>query len=154
MVQDQIFPGDQIFRHRSQYSTRKQLELSEIVEKNSIDILAVQESWEIVGKPCFRVPGYLWFGKIRCKEPENNNLKRREGEVGFLIREGLDVKSLRIVIKVIHDAEYKESIWLKLSLGGRDGSMYIGCIYLPIQGTYVNHVEECYEKLSVDIIRF
>ena len=32
--------------------------------------------------------------------------------------------------------------------------MYIGCIYLPIQGTYINHVEECYEKLSVDIIRF
>ena len=29
--------------------------------------------------------------------------------------------------------------------------MYIGCIYLPIQGTCVNHVEECYEKLSVDI---
>ena len=32
--------------------------------------------------------------------------------------------------------------------------MYIGCIYLPIQGTYVNHVEECYEKLSVNISRF
>ena len=39
-------------------------------------------------------------------------------------------------------------------MGGRDGSMYIGCIYLPIQGTCVNHVEECYEKLSVDISRF
>ena len=39
-------------------------------------------------------------------------------------------------------------------MGGRDGSMYTGCIYLPIQGTYVNHVEECYEKLSVDISRF
>ena len=34
---------------------------------------------------------------------------------------------------------------------GRNGSMYIGCIYLPIQGTCVNHVEECYEKLSVDL---
>ena len=32
-------------------STRKQLELSEILEKNSIDILAIQESLEIVGKP-------------------------------------------------------------------------------------------------------
>ena len=50
----------------------------------------------------------------------------------------------------------QESIWLKLKLGGRDGSMYIGCtcIYLPIQGTYINHVEECYENLSVDISRF
>ena len=70
-------------------STRKQLELSEILEKNSIDILAIQESWAIVGKPCFRVPGYLWFGKPRCKEPENSNLKREEGGVDFLIREGL-----------------------------------------------------------------
>ena len=111
-------------------STRKQLELSEILEKISIDILAVQESWEIVGKPSFRVPGYLWFGKPRCKEPENSNLKRGEGGVGFLIREGLQE-----VINIIYDAEYKESIWLKLSFGGRDGSMYIGCIYLPIQGT-------------------
>ena len=32
--------------------------------------------------------------------------------------------------------------------------MYIGCIYLPIQGTCVNHAEEYYEKLSVDISRF
>ena len=53
-------------------STRKQLELSEILVKNSIDILAVQESWEIVGKPSFRVPGYLWFGKPRCKEPKTD----------------------------------------------------------------------------------
>ena len=130
-------------------STRKQLELSEILVKNSIDILAIQESWEFLNKSCFKVPGYLWFGKPRCKEPEISNLKRGESGVGFLIREGLQE-----VIKVIHDAEYKESIWLKLSLGGRDGSMYIGCIYLPIQGTCVNHVEECYEKLSVDISRF
>ena len=64
-------------------STLKQLKLSEILEKNSIDILAVQESWEIVGKPCFRVPGYLWLGKPRCKQPENSNLKRGEGGVGF-----------------------------------------------------------------------
>ena len=72
--------------------------------------------WTIVDKPSFRVPGYLWFGKPRSKEPENSNLKRGEGGVGFLIREGLQEE-----INVIHDAEYKESIWLKLSLGGRDG---------------------------------
>ena len=103
-------------------STRKQLELSEILEKNSIDILAVWETWEIVSEPWFRVPGYLWFGKPRCKDPENSNLKRGEGGVGFLIREGL-----KEIINVIYDAEYKESIWLKLSSGGRDRSMYIGC---------------------------
>ena len=54
-------------------STRKQLELSEILEKNSIDILTIQESWEFLNKSCFRVPVYLCL-------------------------ESLDVKSLRIVI--------------------------------------------------------
>ena len=83
------------------------------LKKNTIGILAVQESWKIVGKPFFRVPGYLWFGKPKCKEPKNSNLKRGEGGVGFLIREGLQE-----IINVIHDAEYKGSIWLKLSLGG------------------------------------
>ena len=41
------------------------------------------EPYFTVSKPCFRVPGYLWFGKPRCKESENSNLKRREGGVGF-----------------------------------------------------------------------
>ena len=59
-------------------STRKQLELSEILVKNSIDIFAIQESWEIVSKPCFRVLGYLWFGKPRCKETENQLIKSEE----------------------------------------------------------------------------
>ena len=31
---------------------------------------------------------------------------------------------------------------------------YVGCIYLPTQGTHVDHVQECYEKLSLDISRF
>ena len=34
--------------------------------------------------------------------------------------------------------------------------MYAGCtcIYLPIKGTHVDRVQECYEKLSLDISRF
>ena len=58
------------------------------------------------------------------------------------------------MISVINDVEYDESIWLKLSCGGRDKSMYVGFIYLPIQDTHVDHVEECYEKLILDISRF
>ena len=87
--------------------------------------------------------------KVRKGNKQRNRACLLTGGVGFLIRGGLQE-----VINVIHDAECKESIWLKLSLGGRDGSMYIGCIYLPIQGTYVNYVDECYENLSVDISRF
>ena len=58
------------------------------------------------------------------------------------------------MISVINYVEYDESIWLKLSCGGRDKSMYAGCIYLPIQDTHVDCVQECYEKLILDISRF
>ena len=34
------------------------------------------------------------------------------------------------------------------------GACILVVFILPIQGTYVNHVEECYEKMSVDISRF
>ena len=54
------------------------------------------------------------------------------------------------MISVINDVEYDESIWLKLSCGGRYKSMYVGYIYLPFQDTHVDRVQECYEKLSLD----
>ena len=56
------------------------------------------------------------------------------------------------MISIINDVEYDESIWWKLSCGGRDKSIYVGCIYLPIQGTHVDCVQECYEKLILYII--
>ena len=124
--------------------TRKQVEISEILHKNNIDLLAVQESWEVTGMSKFLVPGYTWFGKPRSKE-SCKNLKRGDGGVGFLVREGLEE-----MIRIINDVEYDESIWLKLSRGGRNEC----CIYLPIQGTHVDRVQECYEKLSLDISRF
>ena len=52
--------------------TRKQVEIGEILHKNNIDLLAVQESWEVTGKPKFLVPGYTWFGKPRSKESCKN----------------------------------------------------------------------------------
>ena len=97
--------------------THKQVEISEILHKNNIDLLAVQESWEVTGKSKFFVPGYTWFGKPRSKE-SCKNLKRGDGGVGFLVRDGLEE-----IISIINDVEYDESIWLKLSCGGRDKSM-------------------------------
>ena len=43
--------------------TCKQVEIGEILHKNNIDLLAVQESWEVIGKSKFSVPGYTWFWK-------------------------------------------------------------------------------------------
>ena len=102
----------------------------------------------MTGKSKFSVPGYTWFGKPRSKD-SCKNLKHGDGGIGFLVREDLEE-----MISISNDIEYDEKTWLKLSCGGRDKSMYVGCIYLPIQGTHVDRVEECYEKLSLDISGF
>ena len=86
--------------------TCKQVEISEILHKNNIDLdlPAVQESWEVTGNSKFSVPGYTWFGKPRSKEL-CKNLKRGDGGVGFFVREGL-----KEIIIIINDIEYDESM--------------------------------------------
>ena len=68
----------------------------------------------MASKPKCFVPGYICFGKPRSKE-SCTNLKRGDGGVAFLVREGLEE-----MISIINDVEYDESIWLKLSCGGKD----------------------------------
>ena len=65
-------------------SERKQTEIGELLTKNSIDVVAGQESWEREDTR-IEVEGYKWFGKP-CS---NQNSRRGEGGVGFLVRECL-----------------------------------------------------------------
>ena len=65
-------------------SQRKQKEVSEVLNKLKLDIVAVQESWERKGS-VIEVQGYKWLDKPR----KIQNSKRGEGGVGFLIRECL-----------------------------------------------------------------
>ena len=62
-------------------SERKQKEIGELLTKNSI---AGQESWEREDTR-IEVEGYKWFGKPRS----NQNSRRGEGGVGFLVCECL-----------------------------------------------------------------
>ena len=62
----------------------KQKEVSEVLNKLKMDIVAAQESWERKGS-IIEVQGYKWLGKHR--KIQNSN--RGEGGVGFLIRECL-----------------------------------------------------------------
>ena len=64
-------------------SERKQ-EIGELLTKNSIDVVAGQESWETEDTR-IEVEGYKWFGKPRS----NQNRHRGEGGVGFLVHECL-----------------------------------------------------------------
>ena len=62
-------------------SERKHKEIGELLTKNSIDV-AGQESWERE-ETRIEVEGYKWFGKPRS----NQNSRRGEGGVGFLVRD-------------------------------------------------------------------
>ena len=82
----------------------KQKEIVELLARNSIDIVAVQESLE---KEDFRiaVDGYKWFGKPHTSQRSQGV----EGGVGFLVRECLASK-VEFITKVV----YEESVWMKV----------------------------------------
>ena len=63
-------------------SERKQKKVSEVLNRVKVDIVAGQETWERKDK-VVNVDGYKWFGKPRIDQ----NSRRGEGGVGFLVRE-------------------------------------------------------------------
>ena len=69
-----------------------------MLTKNSIDVVAGQESWEREDTR-IEVEGYKWFGKPRS----NQNSRRGEGGVGFLVHECL-VSEVEFITRV----EYEE----------------------------------------------
>ena len=85
-------------------SERKQKEIGELLTKNSIDVVAGQESWEREDTR-IEVEGYKWFGKPRS----NQNSRRGEGGVDFLVRECLVSE-----VEFITSVEYEESVWMKV----------------------------------------
>ena len=84
-------------------SERKQKEIGELLTRNCIDVVAGQESWEKEDTR-IEVEGYKWFGKPRS----NQNSRRGEGGVGFLVCECL-VSEVEFITRV----EYEESVWNK-----------------------------------------
>ena len=125
-------------------SERKQKEIGEVLDKNSIDVVARQESWEKEDTK-IAVEGYKWFGKPRG----NQNSQRGEGGVGFLVRECLVDE-----VEFITDVHYEESVWMKVRGGRGSSAFYIGCVYMPTDCTSSASIEGCYEKLKEDVLSF
>ena len=100
-------------------SERKQKEIGELLTKNSIDVVAGQESWEREGTR-IEVEGYKWFGKLRS----NQNSRRGEGGVGFLVQECL-VSEVEFITRV----EYEECVWMKVWGGGKVSFICRMCVY-------------------------
>ena len=127
-------------------SERKQKEIADLLACNSIDIVAVQESWEKEDSK-IDIDGYKWFGKPRTSQRS----QRGEGGVGFLVCECL-VSEVEFITAVAHE----ESVWMKVR--GERGrlALYIGCVYMPTDrlSTSVAVLDTCYERLKEDILSF
>ena len=106
-------------------SERKQKEIGELLTKNSIDVVAGQESWEREDTR-IEVEGYKWFGKPHS----NQNSCRGEGGVGFLVRECLVSE-----VEFITSVEYEQSVWMKVQGRRVRSALYVGCVYMPTDST-------------------
>ena len=100
-------------------SERKQKEIADLLACNSIDIVAVQESWEKEDSK-IDIDGYKWFGKPRTSQRS----QRGEGGVGFLVRECL-VSEVEFMTAVVHEECVDESARRK----GKVGPVYRMCIH-------------------------
>ena len=124
-------------------SERKQEEIGELLTNNSIDVVAGQESCEREDTR-IEVEGYKWFGKPRS----NQNSRRGEGGVGFLVRECLVSE-----VEFITNVEYGR-VWMKVRGGKGRSALYVGCVYTPTDSTSVAAVDAGYVRLKEDVLTF
>ena len=124
-------------------SDRKALEIGEVLSKNRIDIVGGQESWELDNSKIY-VPGYKWFGKPR----EGIKGKRGEGGVGFLVSEFLIDD-----VTIIKNVKCNETIWLRIRIRS-SVDLYIGCVYMPTQGSVKQICTDRFNLLEEDICMF
>ena len=119
----------------------KQKEVGELLTKNSIDVVAGQESWERKDTR-IEVEGYKW-------PRSNQNSCRREGGVVFLVCECLLSK-----VAFTTSVEYEESAWMKVRGGMGRSALYVGCVYMPTNSTNVAAVDVGYVTLKEDVLTF
>jgi hypothetical protein len=86
---------------------------------------------------------YTWLGKPRLGN-ENGD---KHGGVGFLIR-----NTLVDLSQVITDTSLHDSIWLKIHGTRGTQDMFIGCVYMPVEGS--SNAEVAFAQLTEDIARF
>ena len=124
-------------------SDRKALEVGEVLSKNHIDILGGQESWEVDSSE-ISVPGYKWVGRPRL----GTKGKRGEGGVGFLVSEPLLDDAT-----IIKNVKCSDTIWLKIKIRN-SVDLFIGCVYMPTQGSLKQLCIDRYNLLEEDICLF
>ena len=125
-------------------SERKQKEVGELLQVNNIDVVAGQESWEKEDSR-INVDGYKWFGKPR----DVQNSRRWEGGVGFLVRDCLVNE-----VEFVGEVKYSESVWMKVRGERGRAALYIGCVYMPTDGSGTATIDDSYNLLKEDVLTF
>ena len=122
-------------------SEHKQKEVSELLKVNNIDVVASQESWE---KEDSRksVDRYKWFGKP-------HDVQRWEGGVAFLVRDCLVNE-----VELVGEVKYAEGVWMKVRGERGRSALYIGCVYMPTDGSGKATIEDSYNLLKEDVLTF
>ena len=100
-------------------------EVDELLKVNHIDVVAGQESWEKEDSR-INVDGYKWFGKL-CDVLNN---QRGEGGVRFLVHDCLVNE-----VEFVGEVKYAESVWMKVRGERGRSALYIGCVYMPTDGS-------------------
>ena len=82
----------------------------------------------------------MWFGKPRIDQ----NSRRGEGGVGFLVRECIAEE-----VEFITDVRYEESVWMKVQGGRGKEALYLFCVYMPTEGSAAAVIE-----VKEDVLEF
>ena len=125
----------------------KQLEVLGIVRQLSLDILAVQETWETQQHRVAKPLGFMWCGQPRLQQTN----RRGEGGVGFFISDAI---SDRVTLQ--EGVQYPQSMWVRVrARTGRPASdIFVACIYMPVDGAPAAELQTAYEQLQQDVARF
>ncbi|CAB1110306.1 unnamed protein product [Ectocarpus sp. CCAP 1310/34] len=129
-------------------SERKRLEIVDQVEQSDLDVVGIQETWELKdGDVVSKLGKYRWVGKARKGlDPK----KRGEGGVGFLVKE-----HLFDVVEVVVKTEFEESLWLKIPGERGEKDLFLGNVYVPPSSKKVaSKAQENFGQIGEDVQRF
>ena len=132
-------------------SEHKQKEVGELLKVNNIDVVASQESWE---KEDSRksVDRYKWFGKP-------HDVQRWEGGVAFLVHDCLVnevelVGEVKYAVELVGEVKYAEGVLMKVRGERGSSALYIGCVYMPTDGSGKATIDDSYNLLKEDVLTF
>ena len=108
-----------------------------MLKVNNIDVVGGQQSWEKEDSR-INVDRYKWFGKPR----DVQSSQRGEGGVGFLVRDCLVDE-----VEVVGEVKYAESVWMNVRGERGRSALYIGCVYMPTDGSGIATIDDSYNLL-------